>query len=137
MLIAIDGHALVYRAFHAVPPLTSPKGELTNATYGFASMLVKAWSELRPTHVVAAFDTAKPTFRDEQFADYKATRAPQPDGLGEQFPRIFQFLDALHVPIYRLDGYEADDLLGTIARQAAAAGQDVIILTGDTDVLQL
>ena len=137
LLLLLDGHALVYRAFHALPELTGPTGEPTHAVYGFARMLFKAIEELRPTHVAAAFDTAAPTFRKTEWDAYKAQRPPTPDGLRPQFDRVYQLLQALGVPIYRLDGYEADDVLGALARQAAAAGLEVVILTGDTDALQL
>lgn len=136
-IMLVDGHALVYRAYHALPALTSPQGKLVNAVYGFVSMLLKACSELKPKYLVAAFDTSRATFRQEAFEAYKGTRAPTPDGLGPQFTDVYRFLEALRVPTYRLEGYEADDLLGTLARQAVERGLDVIILTGDLDALQL
>jgi DNA polymerase-1 len=137
LLLAVDGNALVHRAFHALPPLTSPQGELVNAVYGVASMLLKALAELRPQYLVACFDTAAPTFRHGTYEAYKATRTHAPEGLHEQFARVYQLFEAFGAPIYRLDGYEADDLLGTLARQAVAHGLDVVILTGDLDALQL
>src|SRR5579883_146381 len=137
LLLAVDGNALVHRAFHALPPLTSPKGELVNAVYGVASMIFKALAELRPHYLVACFDTAAPTFRHGSYEAYKATRTHAPEGLHEQFARVYQLFEAFGAPIYRLDGYEADDLLGALARQAVAQGLDVVILTGDLDALQL
>src|SRR5581483_3471179 len=137
LLIALDGNSLIHRAFHALPPLTSPSGELTNATYGFTMMLLRALGDLHPTHVAAAFDTPRPTFRHERFDAYKGTRPPTPDGLSHQFQRVFEVLEALHVPIFRVDGLEADDLLGTIADRATERGLSVVVVTGDTDALQL
>lgn len=137
LLVLIDGHALVHRAFHAIPELTSPKGELVNAVFGFASMLVKVCADLKPHYLKAAFDTPSKTFRHNEFEAYKATRAASPEGLRGQFPRVFELLDSLAVPIVTMEGFEADDVLGTLARQAVAEGREVVILTGDSDVLQL
>lgn len=136
-LLLIDANSLIFRAFHALPPLTSPSGELTNASYGFTMMLLRAIEDLKPTHIVAAFDTPKPTFRHERFNAYKGTRPPLPDGLGPQFARVIQILEAFHIPVVRVDGLEADDIIGTLATRAVAAGMEVIIVTGDTDALQL
>ncbi len=136
-LALIDGNALVYRAFHALPELTSPSGELVNAAYGFAMMLMRAQDDLKPTHLAATFDTPKPTFRHEQYTSYKANRPAMPDGLRHQFQRVYELLEAFRIPSYRLDGVEADDLLGTFAAQAVNQGLDVVIITGDTDLLQL
>ena len=137
MLLLVDGHALVHRAFHAIPPLTSSKGELVNAVFGFASMLLKGLNDLKPTHVAVAFDKAAPTFRHVEYEAYKATRAPAAEGLHEQFARVREIVQTLGIPIYELDGYEADDVLGTLARQATEQGLPVVIATGDTDALQL
>ena len=136
-LILIDGHALVYRAFHALPPLTSPKGEDVNAVYGFMSMLLKVCTDLKPDYLVATFDTSSQTFRRAEFEAYKATRTAAPEGLHHQVDLVQRLLQAMQVPIYRLAGYEADDLLGTLSCQAAQRELDTIILTGDTDALQL
>ena len=136
-IVLIDGHALVFRAFHAVPPLTSPKGELVNAVHGFTSMLFKAWRDLKPRYVIATFDYSSQTFRKAKFADYKATRGPAPEGLAPQFPRIFELLDCMSIPIYQLEGYEADDLLGTLSKQTEEKKLETVILTGDMDALQL
>ncbi|MEA2167220.1 MAG: polymerase, partial [Solirubrobacteraceae bacterium] len=137
VLMLLDGNALVHRAFHALPQLTSPKGDLVNATYGFTMMLLRAIQDLHPTHIGAAFDTPKPTFRHVRFDAYKGTRPPTPDGLGRQFATVFEVLEALKIPVFTLDGLEADDLLGTMADRATEAGADVIVITGDTDALQL
>jgi DNA polymerase I len=136
-LILIDGHALVYRAFHALPPLTSPKGEVVNAVYGFISMLLKVCGELKPKYLIATFDTSSQTFRREEFEAYKGTRPPAPEGLSAQFGHVYRLLDAMKVPVYRREGYEADDLLGTLSCKASDQQLEVIILTGDTDALQL
>lgn len=133
----VDGNALVHRAFHALPPLTSPKGELVNATYGVASMLLKVLQEMRPEYMAAAFDTPVPTFRHQAYDAYKAQRGPAPDGLPEQFARVRELMEALGIPIYQADGFEADDVLGTLTRQAVDAGVEVVVVTGDTDALQL
>lgn len=135
-LLLIDGHALAYRAYHALPPLTGPQGEPTNAVLGYANMLLKAIQDYRPTHVVATFDAGR-TFRHEAYAEYKATRAETPDDLRGQFSRIQQLTEALGIPIYMLDNYEADDLLGTLSAQASRLGLETIIVTGDSDTFQL
>ncbi|MEA2642279.1 MAG: polymerase, partial [Chloroflexota bacterium] len=104
VLMLLDGNALVHRAFHALPQLTSPKGDLVNATYGFTMMLLRAIQDLHPTHIGAAFDTPKPTFRHVRFDAYKGTRPPTPDGLGRQFATVFEVLEALKIPVFTLDG---------------------------------
>ncbi len=136
-LLLLDGNSLVHRAFHALPPMTSARGEMTNAVFGVTTMLLKALAELRPRYLAAAFDTAAPTFRHAAYADYKSTRAPTAAGLPEQFARVYQLLEAFGAQIWRLEGYEADDLLGALAQQAVAQGVEVVILTGDLDLLQL
>src|SRR5215207_3271341 len=136
-IVVIDGHALVFRAFHALPTFTSPKGELVNAVFGFTSMLFKAWRELRPRYVVAAFDTSAQTLRRASYEAYKGTRGAQPPELRPQFGHVYRLLEAMNIPVFKLDGYEADDLLGALAKQAAKRGLDVVILTGDMDALQL
>jgi len=135
-LMLIDGHALAYRAYHAIPPLTSPSGEPTNATFGYANMLLKAIEDYAPDYVVATFDAGR-TFRHEEYAEYKANRAETPDDLRPQVERIKELTETLGIPIYMMDGYEADDLLGTLSRQALAEGVETIIVTGDSDTFQL
>ncbi|MBI4321968.1 MAG: DNA polymerase I [Chloroflexi bacterium] len=137
LLVLIDGNALLHRAFHAVPLLTTSKGELVNATYGFAQMLLKAWNELKPDYIAAAFDKAGPTFRHKEFEAYKAQRPKAADGLYEQFPRVKQLIEAFNIPAFEVEGFEADDVLGTLAKQATDAGIETIVVTGDTDALQL
>lgn len=136
-LMLIDGHALIHRAFHAVPVLTTSKGELVNAVFGVANILLKEMDELTPSHIIMAMDRPAPTFRHQQYAEYKATRAPTPTPLITQFARVRELAAALHIPIYELDGFEADDVLGTLARQAEAENLPVVIVTGDLDALQL
>jgi len=135
-LLLIDGHALAYRAYHAIPPLTSPTGEPTNATFGFANMLLKAIQDYAPDYVVATFDVGR-TFRHEDYAEYKAKRAETPDDLRAQFGRVKEMVEALGIPVYTKEGYEADDLLGTLSLQASRLGLETIIVSGDTDTFQL
>jgi DNA polymerase I len=136
-LLLVDGHNLVYRAFHAMPALSNSRGEMTNAAYGFTSMLFKALNDTAPTYAIAAFDLPGPTFRHERVAEYKAQRVRAPDELRAQFPWAREVVLALGIPIIEVPRYEADDVIGTLAQKAEAAGLDVIILTGDLDVLQL
>ncbi len=136
-LLLIDSNSLIYRGYFAIPPLTTTKGELSNATFGFASILLKAFEQVRPEHAAAALDLPVPTFRHERDATYKATRRPMPDDLRPQIERCKQFLDAMGIPIYAIPGYEADDVIGALSKQAEAAGLDVMMLSGDLDTLQL
>ena len=136
-LMLIDGHALVHRAFHAVRPLTTRTGELTNAVFGFTQMLLKAMNDHRPEYAAVAFDLSAPTFRHLEYSDYKAQRPKTPEGLREQFDRVRQVVRALGIPIFEREGFEADDVLGTLARQATSRGIDTLIVTGDADALQL
>ena len=136
-LVLIDGHALAYRAYHALPPdLATSRGELTNAVLGFTSMLLKVWQEESPDYIAVTFDRGR-TFRHDMFADYKAHRDKMPDPMIPQMTRIEQVIEALSIPVYTAEGYEADDVLGTLARQAEAQGTEVLIVTGDTDIFQL
>ncbi len=138
LLLLFDGNALVHRAFHALPPLTQPKtGEMVNAVYGFANTLLKVLAELKPTHWAVAFDRPTPTFRHEMFREYKAQRPAMPDELKGQIKRVHQLVGAFHIPIFEIDGFEADDVLGTLSRQASEQSIETIIVTGDNDMLQL
>ncbi len=132
----IDGNALVHRAYHALPPLTAPSGEPTNATFGFTSMLLKALNEHKPTHVVVAFDVGR-TFRHERYAEYKANRVKMDEELAVQFDSVRRVVDAFGIANCGAPGYEADDILGTLSRQAHQRGMDTLIVTGDSDTLQL
>ena len=135
-LLLIDGHALLYRAFHAIPNMTAPDGFPTGAIFGFLSMLFKALTDINPTHALVTFDLPGKTFRDSMAADYKAHRKPQPDELTLQLPKLKEILAALDIPVYEKAGYEADDLLGIISHKTP---KDVLnmIVTGDMDLLQL
>ncbi len=135
-LLLIDGHALAYRAYHATPPMSAPDGEPTNATFGFANMLLKAIDDHEPDYVVATFDAGR-TFRHEEYAEYKATRAKMPDDLRVQVERICELTELMGVPVHQMEGYEADDLLGTLSKKATAQGLETIIVTGDSDTFQL
>lgn len=135
-LLIIDGHSLLYRAFHALPPLSNSKGQMTNAVYGFLLILFKAVKDLKAGYIVACFDTKKPTFRHKQFEDYKAHRAPMPDGIISQMPIMKEVLRVLGVPIFEKEGFEADDLVATIATKNQDKGE-IYILSGDLDNLQL
>ena len=138
LLILFDGNALIHRAFHALPPLAVTKtGEMTGAVYGFASMILKVLAELKPTHYAVAFDYPAPTFRHREYEAYKAQRPPTPEELKSQFQRVRQLVEAFNIPSFESEGYEADDILGTVSRQASAQGIDTIIVTGDMDTLQL
>ena len=136
-LLLIDGHALVFRAFFAMPALTNSRGEMTNAVYGFTSMLLKVLNEHRPQYAIAAFDPPGPTFRHEEFADYKAQRPSAPPEIVRQMPWSREVTEAMNIPIVEVPGFEADDVIGTLALKAEQAGLDVLILTGDLDALQL
>lgn len=137
-LILVDGNAIVHRAFHALPPLTNKQGVMTNAVYGFFSMLLKVVGDLRPEHLVVTFDRAAPTFRQELFVGYQAQRPKMVDELSNQFKILHQILENAKFKIFEVDGYEADDLIGTLSKQAVDKfEEDVIILSGDRDLLQL
>jgi len=136
-LVLIDGHALAYRAFHALPEdMKTAQGELTNAVYGFTSMLLSVLRDEKPTHIVVTFDKGR-TFRHDVYPDYKAHRAKMPEEMRSQMERIRQVVETLGIPVFEQEGYEADDLLGTLARQAGEQGVDTLIVTGDMDLLQL
>jgi len=127
----------MYRAYHAIRGLTGPDGRSTNAVYGFITMLRKLLADHHPAYIAASFDLPSATFRDGISADYKANRAPMPGDLKEQIPWVHEACEAMGVPILTCEGYEADDVIGTLARQAAAAGFEVAIVTGDKDFFQL
>jgi len=139
-LLLIDGHALVFRGFYALQetrPLTNARGELTTGVFAFTSMLLKALEDLKPQYLAAAFDMSRPTVRLAEFAAYKGTRGPAPPGLREQVTLSRKVLEAMGVPMYEVAGYEADDVIGTLSRRATERGLDVVILSGDNDLLQL
>jgi DNA polymerase-1 len=137
-LVLFDGHHLVHRAFHALPPLTVRRtGETVGAVYGFCLILLKAINDLNPTHYAIAFDRPGPTFRHEMFDQYKAHRPKPPDELIQQLGRVRELVEAFNIPIFEMDGYEADDVLGALTGQASEQDVDTIIVTGDRDALQL
>ena len=133
----LDGNGLIYRGYFALPPLTTSKGELVNAVFGFCSIVLRGIQDLKPDYVAVAFDLQGPTFRHEQYAEYKATRQRMPDDLRDQFPKVREVVKALRIPVYELPGYEADDVIGTIVVDAEKRGLDTTIVTGDLDMLQL
>ena len=139
LLLLLDGHSLAYRAFFALPAenFSTTTGQPTNAVYGFTAMLINVLRDEQPTHIAVAFDRSEPTFRHEQYVEYKANRKETPADFKGQLSLIFEVLDALGVPRLSLAGYEADDLIATLATQAAASGMKVLIVTGDRDALQL
>jgi DNA polymerase-1 len=137
-LMLIDGNSLTYRAFFALPTdMATASGQVTNAVYGFTSMLINLLKDHRPDQVIATFDRPEPTFRHQMVADYKAGRSEAPDILRQQMGLVRQLIETLHIPLVELPGYEADDLIATLATQAAARGDDVMIVTGDRDTYQL
>lgn len=139
-IIIIDGNAIIHRSFHALPTtLRTKDGKITNAAYGFASFLIKALSELKPSHAVLTLDKKGPTFRHEKYDKYKATRIKAPQELYDQIPMVKKIAQSFSLPIFELDGYEADDLIGTISKNIDKKYPEIetIIITGDMDTLQL
>ena len=138
----VDGNALIHRAFHAIQHLSTKSGEPTNAVYGFTVILLKAIKDIKPTHIALTFDLAGPTFRHEQYKEYKSTRVKAADELYQQIPRCKEVVKNLGIRIYEKEGYEADDLLGSLAEQikkenGKGAHYEILIVTGDLDTLQL
>ena len=149
-LVLIDGNAILHRAYHALPPtLTTRRGEPINAVYGFISMLLRIIQDLKPTHIAVAFDRKEPTFRHEEFEEYQAHRPEMDKELSTQFEKARDTVSAFRIPIYDKAGYEADDVIGTLAKQATeklknkktkkhkSPVDEVVIVTGDRDILQL
>jgi len=137
-LVLIDGHSVVFRAFYAIPYLTDPDGQQVNAVYGFALILLNVITDLEPTQIAVTFDTSKPTFRHTDFAEYKAQRKETPSELIGQMDRVHEVVEALNIPVFEVEGFEADDVIGTLSGQASKK-QDVetVIVTGDQDQFQL
>jgi len=133
----LDGNSLIYRAFYAIPLLTTSEGLFTNAVYGFVNMLTKILADEKPKCVAVAFDKGKVTFRTEQYEQYKGHRKPTPEELRPQFALAKEVLEAMDIPVYELEGFEADDLIGTVTRLAEEGGYRTLIVTGDRDTLQL
>ena len=136
-IVLIDGHSILNRAFYGIPELTNSEGLHTNAVYGFLNILFKILDEEKAQYLAVAFDLKAPTFRHKMYAEYKGTRKAMPEELREQVPVMKEVLSAMGVPLLMKEGYEADDLLGTIAGQAERAGLEVSIVSGDRDLLQL
>ena len=138
-LLLLDGNGLIYRGYFALidQPLTTSKGELVTAVFGFTNIVLRAIQDVQPDRIAVAFDLGKPTFRHERYAEYKATRTRMPDDMREQIPKVREVVGALGIPVYEQEGYEADDVIATLTGQAEAAGLEVTILTGDLDMLQL
>ncbi|MCW5954608.1 MAG: DNA polymerase I, partial [Propionibacteriaceae bacterium] len=139
MLLLIDGHSVAYRAFFALPVenFSTTTGQHTNAVYGFTSMLINVLRDEQPTHLAVAFDVSRQTFRSEEYADYKANRSTSPAEFSGQVDLIKEVLDALNIVHVELDGFEADDIIATLAHRAATSGLKVLVCTGDRDTLQL
>src|SRR5882757_5362400 len=138
-VLLLDGHSLAYRAFYALPVenFSTSTGQHTNAVYGFTSMLINMLRDEQPTHICVAFDVSRKTFRAEQYAEYKAGRSKSPDEFKGQVSLVKEVLEALRIPTTEIDGWEADDILATLATQAAEQGFEVLISSGDRDSFQL
>ena len=136
-LLLLDGNAIVHRGYHALPPLATKAGEPVGAVYGFAMTLLSVLEKFKPAYVASSFDVPKPTFRHKAYAEYKATRVKAPDDLYAQIPISKEVVRAFGIPIFEMEGFEADDVVGTLARQAESEGMRVVIVTGDMDTLQL
>ncbi len=137
VLMLVDAHAIIYRAYFAFPPLNTADGTLVNAAFGFTRILLTAIRDVAPAFISVVFDHPKPTFRHEQFVDYKAHREKMPDDLRPQIQLVKDVVDALNIPRFEMAGYEADDLIGTLATQASAESIKTVIVTGDRDLFQL
>ncbi len=137
-LVLIDGHAILHRAFHALPPtLTNKDGSSTNAIYGFMTMLLRVLDDLKPTHLAVCFDLPQPTFRQQAYTGYQAKRPEMIGNLKDQIPLVHELLDALKIPYFEVAGYEADDCIGTISNlKFQISNFEVVIVTGDRDMLQ-
>lgn len=136
-LVLIDGNAILHRAFHAIPPLTTKSGEPINALYGFVSILLNIIQNIEPTHIAVCFDEKEKTFRHKEFPGYQSQRPPTDEGLSSQFGKTRDFLKSAGIPIYSKSGFEADDLIGTISVKGEKKMDEVVIVTGDRDILQL
>ena len=136
-LFLIDGNSFCYRAFYAIRHLTNSKGQATNAVYGFITMMRKIIADNKPDMFAVAFDMKGPTFRHKKYGEYKEHRKPMPDDLVSQMPYIKKAVEAHNIPIFQLEGYEADDVLATLAKKAEKHDIDTFIVTGDKDALQL
>ena len=136
-ILLIDGHSIVNRAFYGVPPLTNSDGLHTNAIYGFLNIFFNTYAKVKPDYIIVAFDAREKTFRHEMYAAYKGNRKGMPEELHEQVPVLMEVLNSMQIKTATLKGYEADDVIGTYAKKAEADGIEVVILSGDRDLLQL
>jgi DNA polymerase-1 len=136
-LMVVDGNSLMHRAFYALPLLTNKEGQYTNAVYGFFSMLINALAAVKPEYLAIAFDMKGKTFRHGMYTEYKAGRKETPDELIPQFDLLKDSLKGMSIPVLQMEGYEADDILGTLSKVAEKRGADPVLLTGDRDALQL
>ncbi len=136
-LFLVDGYSTIFRAFYAIRGLSNSKGLPTNAVYGFLNMMRKLLREEEPELIGIALDVSRQTFRSEEYAEYKANRSPMPDDLRQQMPYVRRAIEALRIPILELEGFEADDVIGTLARKAVAAGDEVVLVSADKDLFQL
>ena len=136
-IVLIDGHSILNRAYYGIPDLTNSEGLHTNAIYGFLNIMFKILSEENADYLAVAFDLKAPTFRHNMYAEYKGTRKPMPDELRQQVPVMKEVLQSMDIPLMQLEGYEADDLLGTVAKKMEKEGLIVSIVSGDRDMLQL
>lgn len=135
-LVLIDGNAIMHRAYHALPPLTNKQGEPIHAVYGFVTMLITIVNKLSPTHLIVCFDRPEPTFRKSMYVGYQAHRPKMDSDLSSQFEKVKKVISVMNIPLYEMPGYEADDVIGSLSLQASEHS-DVIIVTGDRDILQL
>ncbi|MGD8802926.1 MAG: DNA polymerase I, partial [Gammaproteobacteria bacterium] len=136
-VILVDGSSYLFRAFHALPPLTNSKGQPTGAVYGVINMLRKLRDEYKPEYMAVVFDARGKTFRHELYKEYKATRPPMPDDLQAQIEPLHQLIRAMGLPLICVDGVEADDVIGTLAKKATSKKKEMLISTGDKDLAQL
>ena len=137
-LMIVDSNALVHRAFHAIPGLVDPSGKLVNAVYGFCLILFRAIEDIKPDYIIATFDVKGKTFRHEEFAEYKAQRPKQTDNFYQQVPIIKEILKSLNILVLEKEGFEADDIIGTVSEKLSNdENLETIIVTGDLDTLQL
>ncbi len=135
-IFLIDGHSYLYRAYHATPYLANSKGLPTNATYAFTNMLRKLLNEKKPDNVIAIFDSKVPSFREEIFKEYKATRPPMPSNMPVQIPYVKKIIEAMGIPVVEEDGFEADDVIGTLVEKLKEKDVELYLVTGDKDMMQ-
>lgn len=136
-IMLVDGHSIINRAFYALPALKNKNGDYTNGVYGFLNIIIKFFNEENPDYLAVAFDLSAPTFRHDKFVEYKGTRKSMPEELRPQIPMLKDLLRKMNIPIYEIEGFEADDVLGSLAKKGEAEGLDVVLVSGDRDLLQI